>query len=85
MCAYVPTTWIKRLLVMQRSKSYERLVTFCSRSQGWEFSSSSKSNLTKRFLLRGAGNRECRHESGARIDLKNYELVGRGDVGERGG
>jgi len=24
-----------------------------------------------RFLSRGAGNRECRHESGARIDLKN--------------
>ena len=27
-----------------------------------------------RFLSRGAGNRECRHESGARIDLKNLRI-----------
>jgi len=31
-------------------------------------------SLVMRFLLRGAGNRERTHESGARIDFKNLQF-----------
>jgi len=40
-------------------------------------------SLAMRSLSHGEGGKQCRQESGRRIDLKNYELVGRG-VAEEG-
>jgi len=51
------------------AKFLKKLLMFCSKDQGWEFSSNSK--LVIRFLWHGAGNRECEHELGVTISLNN--------------